>query len=197
MVRRSRLPSSCNRVRASGLSDPLVTFRTNYPDLNINHCDSLRNLQLSQDVLDIIPSDVVLDPRRTGPEAGLDTVKFAQSKSVLANTWLQSAKAAKSRLAARPIPFRRQASNEAANQQAEQCAAFAEASSGPDAYVLKCLCHQVIVAKLLLACLLFTQPYDTYSITRGVLQLVWSSDADNNVKARACAVISHSMAFMR
>ena len=149
MVRRSRLPPQCNIVRASGLSDPLATFRTTYPDLNINHCDSLRNLQLSQNVLDILPPDVVLDPRGTGPRTGLDTGKFAGSNSHLAALWLQSGKAARSRLALLPGVFRHGLSNQAANQQAEQSAIFAEACSGPDGFVLKCLCHQVIVLKLL------------------------------------------------
>ncbi|KAL3161698.1 hypothetical protein ABBQ38_008797 [Trebouxia sp. C0009 RCD-2024] len=80
---------------------------------------------------------------------------------------LNSAEVAKNRLASRSAPFRHQQSNKAANQQAEQCAAFCEASSGSDAYVLKCLCHQ----------------------------LVWSSDADKNLKARVCAVISASMSL--
>lgn len=70
---RSILPAYCGRMQAYALSDPLDTFRTNYPDLNIKHCDSLRNLQLSQDVLDILPSNVVLNPRVTGPGTGLDS----------------------------------------------------------------------------------------------------------------------------
>ena len=88
MVRRSMLPSQCSPVRASNLSDPLVTFRTNYPDLNIKHCDSLRNLQISQDVLETLPSDFTLDPRGTGPQTGLDAVKLAVSRCDLAPLWL-------------------------------------------------------------------------------------------------------------
>ncbi|KAL3161546.1 hypothetical protein ABBQ32_010413 [Trebouxia sp. C0010 RCD-2024] len=162
------MPSQCNHVRACGLSNPLDAFEefcTTYPDLKVNHCDSLQDVQLSQDLLAILQSDVVLDPRQTGPRTGLDTIKFAESNNFLAQLCVQSAKVAKNRLASRSAPFRHQQSNKAANQQAEQWAVFSEVISGPDAYVLKLLCHQ----------------------------LVWNSDADKTVKARVCAAISASL----
>lgn len=153
------MPSQCNHVRACGLSNPLDAFEefcTTYPDLKVNHCDSLQDVQLSQDLLAILQSDVVLDPRQTGPRTGLDTIKFAESNNFLAQLCVQSAKVAKNRLASRSAPFRHQQSNKAANQQAEQWAVFSEVISGPDAYVLKLLCHQVIAPELLAACSSFS-----------------------------------------
>ena len=80
---RSRLLSKCQVVRAPGLSVPTDTFRTTYPGLNIEHCDSLRSLQLSQDVLDILPPEVNLDPYGSGLHTGLDTVRLAEINNSL------------------------------------------------------------------------------------------------------------------
>lgn len=81
----SRVPPHCERTQAAGLSVPTDSFRmcTNYPDLNTDQFDSLRYLRLesawsrlSQDVLDVLPTDTVLDPYGTGPHTGLDTANL-------------------------------------------------------------------------------------------------------------------------
>ena len=147
MLCRSRLPLHCGRVQASGLSDPLLAFRTNYPGLNTKHCDSLRNLQLSPDVIDILPSNVVLDPRGAGPRTGLDRVKSMESDNSLALLWSQSEEIArKSNCTWLPPGFWHQPSNLAGNQLTATAALFCDKlteRSGADQYVPNCLCHQV------------------------------------------------------
>lgn len=149
---RSTLPPQRERIQAAGLaglSVPTDSFRTNYPNLNTDHCDSLRNLRLSQEVLDIVPTDMVFDPYGTGPHTGLDTANFAQLNTVLAGLWSQSAFLARRRLFRLPTAFRQ---HSAANQLAEQCAIFCASVqklySRDDMYVINFICHQVIAAKL-------------------------------------------------
>ena len=186
-VRRSR------HTQATALSVPTESFRTNYPELDIDQCDSLRDLQLSQEVLDLLPRGLILDPRATGPCAGLDTLKLTELNNALSAIWSVSARR-------RPTPLataiRHQPLAQAANQLAEQCAVFCERVetmySATDVYVLNCLCHQVIEARpnsgsvgsIFLSC----------SQDVSCLQLVWNSVADMGLKARVCANMSGKMA---
>ena len=141
-------------VRATGVSDPLGEhFRMTYPDVDIDHCDSLQYLHLHQDVLDILPREGLLDPR--GRELHTLFVKLTDSNNGMSAIWLESEDVARRMLRwPRRAALRHPASDIAANQLAECCAVFCKKLSdtnnsytSSDKYVITSLCHQVTAVK--------------------------------------------------
>ena len=141
ITRNSRL-----RLRAAGFSDPAESLRR-YQDLDIDHFDRSSNSLLHQDVLDILPHDVHLDPR--GLQSELDVHKLTNAGNRLSEVWSRSAipsKLSSSLAQARPL-----AANASSNRLALQCAMFCfllatrqtERYGKFDVYVITVLCHQV------------------------------------------------------
>lgn len=167
-------------------------------DLDADHFDrsSCQHL-LHQDVLDILPNGVNLDPRAS--EGELDVLKLRTAGNLLSLLWSYSALPTKisfNLARARPV-----SANTSSNQLAEQCSMFCfllatrkiEGYGKFGSYIIITLCHQVSAysreAKA-------TMQSSFLIRSRSGLQLVWKSSADKDIKARTCAGLLSSMTYI-
>ena len=105
---------------------------------------------LHQDVRDLLPCDVNLDPHETNSQRHLDVFKLASSEGHLSQVWSESAKLLTTLTRRSVGPFAAQ------NQLTLQCALFCRMLSGFRGdrynlftlYVVATLCHQAGVAFL-------------------------------------------------
>ena len=90
----------------------------------------------------------------------------------------------------------RLSSDQAASQLAEQCAIFCDrvtlCYSRADQYVLRTLCHQVIGQAGIQVLFTDTVCFSDSQVS-SVLQLVWHSDANTDLKAGVCGAMSLAM----
>lgn len=135
-----------SRSQAAGRSAPAEFLRRYHNDLDI---DQFEARPLHQDVLDILPQKVHLDPR--GAQSELDVFKLTSAGNRLSEVWSLSAISTKpsfSLFRAQPL-----CANAGSNQLALQCSLFCilmatrqtERYGKFDLYVLIVLSHQVSV----------------------------------------------------
>ena len=184
------------RSQRADFSDPAESFRLYHSDLDLDHVDRSSDSLLHQDVLDILPDDVRLDPR--GSRGQLDILKLSTAGSLLSEVWSCSPipNTLSSRLAGERLP----AANATSNQLAKRCASFClllstqhiDTYGNVDLYIIAALCHQVSVYSQEAKATVQAMPScDLYSGP----QLVWHSNADKEVKARTCLELLTLMAF--
>ena len=155
---RHRVPSPRKRSQLAGLPNLAESLRTYYTDTDIDHFDSSVWQQLlQQDVLDILPCDVNLDPRGAGSQDELSILGWLATlpESSLSEVWSRSAKLTSHSVeiaSRRPL-----ADTVGPNQLAKQCSVFCtvvgsealdfedHSLSLADTYIIATLCHQVNV----------------------------------------------------